>query len=54
MPFGSRRSAFTVTAVGLLACLAVTRTALAQIPGTAGTTGTTTTALADGDIFIGI
>ncbi|HVR01459.1 MAG TPA: hypothetical protein VMT47_04960 [Polyangia bacterium] len=55
MPIGPRRSAFTVTAASLLACLAVTRPAQAQIPGTAGTTGTTTTAsLADGDIFIGI
>lgn len=54
MPIGSRRSAFTVTAVGLLACLTVTRPAQAQIPGTAGTTGTTAATLADGDIFIGI
>ena len=55
MPIGPRRSAFTVSAAGLLACLAVARTAHAQIPGTAGTTGTTTTTgLAEGDIFIGI
>jgi hypothetical protein len=41
--------------LGVVVTLAFTRPAQAQIPGTAGTTGTTTTApLADGDIFIGI
>jgi hypothetical protein len=55
MPIGPRRSALTVTVVGLLASLGLARPARAQLTGTAGITGTTAPAtLADGDIFIGV
>ena len=51
----SRGQLLFAVGLGLLAFLLVARPAAAQTTGTAGTLGTTTTsALADGDIFIGI
>lgn len=51
----SRGQLLFAVGLGLLAFLAVARPAAAQTTGSAGTLGTTTTsALADGDIFIGV